>query len=345
MFYKIKALSELHADIYLHVFDYGRGRQTELQNYCKKVFYYDRNSFLKSTFSKIPFAVKSRANKKLIENLDSDDAPILFEGLHTTFPLLVHSFTKKIFIRAHNIEHLYFAGLSKSEKRFDRKLFYKMEARKFRSYEKIFDKAQHVFTISPYEHDYFKKKFGDKAIYTPVFHQNAAVKSLSKKGDYALYHGDLRISDNVKSVEFLIDLFKDLDYKLMIASSYSNKSVIRKIEMLGHINYIKIEDNENLQKLLHNAHINVLPTFQKTGIKLKLINTLFQGRHLIVTPEMVEDTGLESLCKIASTKEEFKKQVLILSSLDYSSDQMVEREEKLKAFDVIESAKIIIDLL
>jgi hypothetical protein len=48
--------------------------------------------------------------------------------------------------------------------------------------------------------------------------------------------------------------------------------------------------------LIDNAHINLLPTFQNTGIKLKLINSLYRGRFVVVNGKMVNNTGLEPLC-------------------------------------------------
>ena len=48
VFYKLKALHKQGVEIYLHVYEYGIGEQKELLNYCKEVFYYPRNSFIKS---------------------------------------------------------------------------------------------------------------------------------------------------------------------------------------------------------------------------------------------------------------------------------------------------------
>ena len=44
--------------------------------------------------------------------------------------------------------------------------------------------------------------------------------------------------------------------------------------------------------------MNVLPTFQATGIKLKLLLCLFSGRHVVCNTPMVEGTGLERLCHV-----------------------------------------------
>jgi len=339
-------LNELNVEIYLHTFEYGRGKPKELEQFCKQIFYYDRVSSIRSAFSKTPFIVKSRSSDKLVKALKKINAPILFEGLHTTYPLLTKSFDdRKTLVRAHNIEHLYYEGLSKSEKRIDKKVFFKTESKKLAAYENILHKVNNILTISPIEHIYFTDKFKSKTIYIPVFHQNTLIKKLSKTGKNALYHGDLRVADNIRSVHFLIDMFKNIKYPLTIASSFKNDSILSRIAKYNHIKFVKIKDQDHIMELFKSAHINVLPTFQKTGIKLKLINTLFNSRFCVVTPKMVDDTGLENLCLIVKTKEKFAEKVNNLINLDFRDEEIIKRTKALESFKIKENAQKIIDLL
>ena len=346
VFYKLKALYHLNVTIYLHTFEYGRGRPKELDKYCEQVFYYQRNSSIINVLSKTPYIVKSRSSNELIQNLKKIKAPILFEGLHTTFPLINEKFKdRKVLIRAHNIEHLYYGGLAKSESRIDKKIFFKTEATKLSVYESILAEVDTILTISPSEHNYFRDRFIDKAVYIPVFHPNIKVKKLSNKGNFALYHGDLRVADNIKSVHFLIDIFRNLDYELVIASSFKNHTIINEITNYKNMRFVDIENQNHMLDLFEKAHINVLPTFQKTGIKLKLINTLFNGRFCVVTTKMVEDTGLEKLCEIGRTKEEFIQKVDELIYKDYVDASIEERETALKPFNIFENAQKIKNIL
>jgi len=346
VFYKLKELHALGLEIFLHTFEYGRGKPKELSAYCKKIFYYNRDSSMLAIISKTPYIVGSRSSKDLILNLKKIKAPILFEGMHTTFPLTVENFSdRKVVVRAHNIEHLYYKGLSKSERRIDKKVFFKWQVNKLKRYQKILNKADKILTISPSEHAYFSERFGDSAEYIPVFHQNTAIKQLSRKGDGALYHGDLRVADNKRSVHFLLEIFKKIDYPLVIASSFKNRSILKEIAKIKHISFIQIKDQEHLLQLMEKAHINVLPTFQKTGIKLKLINTLYNGRFCVVTREMVEDTGLEDLCEVANTKENFSKKIKDLLERDYHIEIVKQRAKALLPFDTRSSAKKIIDII
>ena len=98
----------------LHVFEYGRGQQAELEKYGT-VHYYKRKRSLLHLFSKRPFIVQSRISKKILNALRKDDAPILMEGIHTSSILEDDALKKRLtFVRMHNIEHEYYRELAKN---------------------------------------------------------------------------------------------------------------------------------------------------------------------------------------------------------------------------------------
>jgi len=346
VFYKLKALHKQGVEIYLHVYEYGRGEQKELLNYCKEVFYYPRNSFIKSFFSKSPFIVKSRGNNLLISNLNKNSYPVLFEGLHTTLPILKDSLKKrKVYLRAHNVEHKFYKGLEQSESNIFKRFFFKKESKKLKRYERILTKIDGVFSISPIEQRYFNKKYGAKCFYIPAFYDTTKHTTLKPKGNFILYHGHLLVSENVKAALFLIDVYKDSKYTLVIASSYKNAKVINEISKYKNIVFNSITKQDDLYRLLESAHINVLPTFQNTGIKLKLLNTLRQGKFVIANDTMIHETGLETLCEIANSKVEFLSKTAKLLDQSFEASFETERKRLLKNFDPDTNAKKIIKLI
>ena len=95
--------------------------------------------------------------------MQSNKYPILFEGIHSTSPLLKEDFKNRtILIRAHNIEHNYYKGLSRSESNKFKKLFFRLESMKLHKYQKILNKADYILSISPSEQDYFASIFSKK---------------------------------------------------------------------------------------------------------------------------------------------------------------------------------------
>lgn len=346
VYYKIKELSDLGVVIYLHCYcNKNAEKQHELEKICEKVFYYQKNNVIYSLFSLLPFRVKSRNNNKLVHNLKSIKAPILIEGLQSAYILSKEKFAET-YLRAHNIEHTYFFGLSKSQQSIFKKILFYIEGQKLKYFEKLVKKATGIFTISPFEQNYFTEKYGAKSTYIPVFFD--ATKNnfpVSKTQKFILYHGDLRVSDNVRAALYLIETYKNSKYQFVIASSCENKKVISEIEKYSNISFNNIPNQKDLEILLRNAHINTIITFQKTGIKLKLLNTLFKGNQIIANSKMIEDTGLENLCELANSKEEILSKTAMLYDKEFSKLDLENRFEKLTALQPEQSAKKIIEII
>ena len=125
VFYKIKALSEIGVKVILHCFEYGREEAAELNQYCEKVYYYPRKTGLLHQFSFLPYIVNTRKSKVLLTNLQKDNHPILFEGLHCCY-YLNHPILEKRqkIVRMHNIEWEYYQHLASLEKNPLKKWFF-----------------------------------------------------------------------------------------------------------------------------------------------------------------------------------------------------------------------------
>lgn len=346
VFYKIKNLAKLGVEISLHTYEYGRGQHKELEKYCKEVFYYTRKLELKSLFSRKPFIVKTRNSKSLIENLNKNNFPILFEGLHTTYPLLENDFDgRTTIIRTHNIEHDYYDGLKKNETHLSKKFYFGLESKKLKNYESILNKADHILTISPKEQNYFSKIFGDKSTYVPVFYNHKAKKTKKTKDKFALWHGDLRVSDNIKSVNFSIKVFANIKEKLIIASSYEIPSLLTEIEKYKNIEFQKLDEQNSLEELFEKAQIHILYTSQQTGIKLRLLNVLNQGKFVIANSKMIENTGLEATSILANSLKEYQKEIQYFMSKEFRNEEAEKRKLLLEKFNPVKSAEKIISLL
>lgn len=347
VFYKIKALKEIGVDVILHCFKFNKEESIALENYCQKVHYYPRNNYVKSLLSKdTPFIAKSRGNLELVANLQKDDYPILFDGLHTTYVLELGDFThRKKFLRAHNIEHDFYKGLAQSESSIFKKRFFKKEAKKLKKYEQLLKKFDGVFSISPFEQSYFLENYGNHCHYIPAFHNSDIQTKLTNADNFVLYHGNVSVSDNVKAAFFLIDVYQNTEIKLIIASSFHNKALMNEIEKHINIEFVDISESSKLNSLFEKAQVHALPTFQKTGIKLKLLNTLYQGRFIIANDQMIDDTGLESLCLKANTADEYLRVTRELFQMTFTEQERKKRLGILGEFDPIRGAKKMVDLI
>ena len=64
----------------------------------------------------------------------------------------------------------------------------------------------------------------------------------------------------------------------------------------------------------------------QSGIKLKLLNALFKGRHVIANSEMIEGTGVEQACQLANNPTEMKYQIYRLFHKEFTDDDIQLRE-------------------
>lgn len=327
VFYKLKSLKSEGVKIILHNFQYGgRKRESVLNTLCEHVYYYPRNNNKTNILSSKPFIVVSRSSDELVKRLAQDPHPVMFEGLHTCLhlqhPSLKH---KRKFVRTHNIEHDYYNGLAQAESDPLKMLYFQSESRKLRRFEKILSSATGIIPISRNDEMHFSG-LNPNVCTVSAFHPSEDIRIQPGIGRFALYHGSLEVSENNRAALFLVnEVFNNIDYPLIIAGNKPGKEL--KAAVKKHLN-IELWDNLNaddFSKLVSDAQMNILPTFQATGIKLKLLLALHQGRHLLVNTPMVQNTGIEELCHIADTPEAIKQAVSQLSNKEISTQTIEKR--------------------
>ncbi|MDR2774499.1 MAG: glycosyltransferase [Tannerella sp.] len=347
IYYKIKALHDCGIKVILHCFEYERPRAAGLEELCEKVYYYRRRTGLLANITCLPYNVYSRKDERLISNLLENDCPILFEGLHTCYYLndrrLKHRF--KIF-RESNIEHDYYREIGKAERNIIKKCFFLIEALRFKKYQKKVAGATLMLAVSRTDTDYLRRTFPHKKIeFLPSFHGNDEVTSAPGQSDILLYHGKLSVKENEKAALFLIkNVFcKMAPCRCIIAGMNPSEALLKAASRYDHITVEANPSAGRMNELIHTAQINLLATFQDTGLKLKLLMSLFAGRHVVVNPMMLAGSGLDELCHIAATPDEMIDTCRKLMKKPFSPDISEERRERLfPAFsDVYQVKKLI----
>ena len=331
IYYKIKALNNVGIKIYLHCFHYGRKRSFRLESICSSINYYRRYRNPLHYFSKQPFIVRTRTSKQLINNLLKNDSPILFEGLHSCFYLTDPRLkNRKKIVRTHNVEHKYYYNIAQVEQNWFKKKYFISENRKLRKFEKKIGYAEIIAPISESDTIYFSSMYSG-VVHVPIFHGNETVNIKAGKGDYALYHGNLSVPENENAALYLVHkVFNDINVKLIISGRNPSTRLLNAVNKNSNVT---IETNiqwADLLNLINNAQINILPTSQSTGMKLKLINALYNGRHCIVNSKMITDKILEECCIVADSAEEMKKAVLENANREMNKNNIVRRTKILE---------------
>lgn len=346
VYYKVKAFTDEGLKVKLHCFDYGRRNAAEKSLPGIEVIYYDRKLSAGALLSKVPFIVKTRKSQELLDNLLSDDWPILFEGLHTC-AWLDEARLKDRFkmVRAHNVEHDYYKRLARSEKSVFRKQYFKAESKKLRSFEKVVANCQSILSISESDHAYFEKKYGKSTLIYP-FHREQT-KSDSTHGDYAFYHGNLEVAENLEAVKFLLEeVFNRLEIPLVVAGKGSENDLSTLDHSNNGISFNLNPSEDEMMDLSQGAGVHVLPAFQATGFKLKLLHSLQSNKEVIANKAMVANTGLKSWVTLAETATAFRKAVANALENPLAEASIKDRHEFLrKHYSNSAQAKKIIDLM
>lgn len=348
LFCKLKALKEAGVNIYLHCFEYGRGRQPELNKYCCEVYYYTRNEGHKGFSTKIPYIVCSRSNQQLIDNLSKDNHPVLLEGIHCSYLVMCNKFPgRKMILRLHNVEYEYYRQLFKHSGSLFKKAYYLHESKLLKQYEQKLAALLPVVAVAEKDAATYREQLQAQQVsYIPVFVPWNEIKCQEGMGTYCLYHGNLSVAENERAAIWLLQhVFNDLKVPFIIAGKSPSVKLEKAAEKYPHACVVGNPADDEMKDLVAKAQINILPSFNETGIKLKLINALFNGRHCVVNDAAVEQTGLEPACHIGSDAGAMKEIIAQLYHRPFTEDEKNIRERVLCAYNNKLNAKKLIALI
>ncbi len=329
LFYKLKALQQLGINIHLHCFTQGRTPQNELNKYCSSVNYYQRKKNAGSFSFRLPFIVNSRISNELINNLQKDEHPVLLEGIHCTYYLHKDQLTgRKIIVRLHNSEFEYYRHLTKYENSLFKKLYFWNESRLLKKYERKLSSKAHFIAVSEHDVTIYRQQLKAKAIsYIPVFIPHTLSNGQQGKGYFCLYHGNLSVNENEAAVVWLL---KEVFNKLEIPFVVAGKDPSQKLQQLLHrhpqVCLVANPSEKEMQDLIAKAQLHLLPSLNNTGVKLKLINALFNGRHCIVNEAGVAGSGLEKACHVAKDAESFRELIADLYQQPFTEQEKETRQ-------------------
>ena len=326
VYYRVKYLSDCGINVHLHCYEYKRNHQhpKELEDICASVNYYDRQEGLLKMISHLPYIANTRYSKRLVDNLLKDDYPVLIEGLHCCMLLCDKRLNgRKMYVRMHNVEHEYYNKLSLVEKNWVKRMYLKLEFPRLKRFERVLKNAEGIFAITVKDKDYFERRGYNNVILLPSSLQYEGVNSKEGSGEYALFHGQLSVAENYEAVEYLIDnVFSKTSIPLKVAGLNPPKHLIDLIRKYDNVELIANPEHEQMQFLIQNAHVNILITHQSTGLKLKLLASLFNGRFCLVNSNMVDGTMLSEVCVVADDADVLKMKLEELFKRNFTDDDI-----------------------
>lgn len=346
MYYKIKALAEAGHSIALHYFAYRRQRDAAgLEAYCSEIKHYQRKNFWESSL-KQPFIVGSRINSQLIANLNNDNAPVLLEGLHCAGILPFLQKPERVVVRMHNNEAAYYAHLASTEPAFAKRLYLKIESRLLKGFQQLLPKQTKLACLSEHDQRVFEQEYGlCQTAFVPCFVPWQMANGLQGNGDFCLYHGNLLVSENEQAARWLMrNVFATSSHRLVIAGKGASGRLLEEADKMQNVQIINNPTIAEINSLVKSAHVNVLPSLNNTGVKLKLLHALFSGRYCLTNKNGVRGSGIEKGLCVAETAEEWQRTVDDLMHSAFEEKTLLERRDALTAYDNRDNAQKLIAL-
>ena len=327
---KIRALRQQGVQVHLHCFAYGRGSAPELEASCVEVHLYPRSGYRPG----LPYIVASRRSAALLRRLDADDYPILFEGIHTTYPLLQRRWPGRILlVRPQNVEAQYYRNLAALERNPFRKAHFRIEARLLRNYEKRIAGLPVTFLcVHPADKAYFGA-YTDRVEYLPSFVSFGESYGQSGVGGYVLYHGDLSVIDNALSAEWLLrEVHRPEQGPWIIAGKSPSRGLRRAVAAKRGVKLWANPGPSWMEDCIRGAQVLLVHSFNTAGLKIKLLHALRAGRHCVVRRELAEGTGLEPLCVLVGTAGEYRDAIRRLHDVPVTEADLERRRAVLGSY-------------
>jgi hypothetical protein len=189
-----------------------------------------------------------------------------------------------------------------------------------------------MMVVSKGDRDYLQKVFPEKQVnFIPSFHANTSLQSYVGSGDYFLYHGNIEVPENEAAAKFLISkVFAKTKHKLIIAGMNPPRSIYQLAAKHKNLEIIANPKEAEMTRLIKEAHANILVTFQASGLKLKLLNTLYNGRHCIVNSTMLNGTDLEDICIIGNKASDLRRIIDETAKREFTAGMIRKRSEILQ---------------
>lgn len=350
IYYKIQGLLNAGVKVDLHVISKHpkpKEKSDLLLNPLLKVYQYKRSNW-QALFTSIPYIVSSRKVGLLLKNLLKGPATILFEGIHTTaYVETLKAAGKRVFLRMHNIEKEYYDTLALQSESIGRKLFFNLEAKKLDQFEaNVWKTVDGIFSISEVDVPVVYP-FNNRVVAVPPFTEHNQVCAQEGKGKYALIHAGLHVEDNARTALEIATKWNAcvLESKLIVAGKNPPQWLTEAINGFSNVELIPSPSVLEMNQLIQKAQLIILKSNHKAGVKLKLINSLFLGRHVIANQAMVY--GAPTLKKLVHdlVDEQWEMTVKELMQKPFSNQEMIKRKTILKEFQQSEATAVLLKQL
>ena len=204
----------------------------------------------------------------MLDRLLQDEYPILLEGVHCTYLLQDDRFSsRKILLRLHNVESVYYKQLAGCSNSWFKKLYYLHESAVLKKYERRIASNWPVLAVTQSDADLAAISYQSKNITViPVFLPFQHIESPQGTGCYCLYHGNLSVEENEKAAIWLLEnVFDDLSIPFLIAGKNPSAKLYRVVSRYKNCCMVPDPSDQELKDIISKAQIHVIPLLTAQG--------------------------------------------------------------------------------
>ncbi|MFM7672626.1 MAG: glycosyltransferase [Bacteroidota bacterium] len=332
MFDRLEALHQSGIVIHLHYFTKGdEAIPSALKQLCDKIYQYPRKLAWKRLLTGQPYIVACRADADLFARLAADNAPILFDGVHTTAHLgRLMDANRKIVVRMHNDESDYYLELARYERNIFRRFYFLLESYLLRKWMRRMPAGVQLGCIQSHECETIGRKYPNTNTFLLPPSIPVQVHAQTGKGGYCLYHGNLSIGENERAAIWLLRrVFAQIKLPLVITGKSPSAKLEKLVHFYQHTCLVANPTADELIDLISKAQINVLPSKTQTGIKMKVFDAIQYGRHCVINQEMAANAPWTDSCRVVSNADEMGREIEILFQLPITTKMIEDRQERL----------------
>jgi uncharacterized 44.6 kDa protein in cps region len=274
----------------------------EVKKYVRKLFLCMRKNRVIDIFSPLPLQLKSRERLKDVK-LDGRYDYLIVDD--TAAMLILQNATlsyDKAMLHMNNDNHVYFKGLASSESILWKKLYYLLDAFKYKRIDASVVRAlPNIAFVSYDEMLRYRRAYPEiHATFLPVAIETE-YKERALDSKTVLLIGSLFMINNQDAIRFYLQevhphLTRDVEgYRLIIAGNSRKKGVAWIEELIATYDNVDIYDTpEDLDGLYEQSSVFVNPMRYGAGVKLKTVNAIVNGLPVVATTIGNEGTGLVS---------------------------------------------------
>lgn len=273
--------------------------EEEVLKYVKNIFYVPRVVDYFFALKGMPYQVASRRNlSKITLNLSYDWVILESEAVSYILPSVK---SKKIALRVHNNESVYFKSLYSSERNLFKKIYYLIESKIYSTHTKKIKKISDVIlNISQDENscDINDLSLTTKSLFVPP-HVDISkfLQPVKRSGANVLFIGNLFTANNLCGLRWYMEavhplLVKNVSgYKLIIAGNTRGLELPDFLK--NHDKTVTLyESPKDLSDIYAQGTVFINPMLSGAGVKLKTIDAIAAGLPVVSTTVGAEGLGL-----------------------------------------------------